>query len=142
MSALQPAERLNAFCNANWQLPKSGPALERILHKPKEGDFWQADHILAVAEGGGGCGLENLRTLCTPCHKSETERLRARLRLNGGTINSRIEGNELRGSTRRTKGKSQQMDIRSALFGSPKRSLKCAKDSFKNQTKRRKRCAD
>jgi 5-methylcytosine-specific restriction endonuclease McrA len=65
-------------------LPRSRPALERLLQLPKEGDFWQADHILAVAEGGGDCGLENLQTLCAPCHKLETEKLRSRIRLNGG----------------------------------------------------------
>ncbi len=68
ISALEPAERLSALCNANWKLPKSAKALERLLQCPREGDFWQADHIRAVAEGGGGCGLENLRTLCVPCH--------------------------------------------------------------------------
>lgn len=68
IAALEPAERLNALCNVNWKLPKSAKALERLLQCPKEGDFWQADHIRAVAEGGGGCGLENLRTLCVPCH--------------------------------------------------------------------------
>jgi len=66
--ALQPAERLNALCNANWRLPKSAEALERLLQDPKEGDFWNADHINAVKEGGGGCNLDNLRTICVPCH--------------------------------------------------------------------------
>jgi 5-methylcytosine-specific restriction endonuclease McrA len=84
ISALQPAERLNALCNANWKLPKTPKALERLLQDPKEGDFWQADHIVAVAEGGGSCGLDNLQTLCVPCHTGDTERLRARLRLSGG----------------------------------------------------------
>ena len=40
--------------------------------------FWEADHVVAVVEGGGLCGLENLRTLCRPCHKAETLALRAR----------------------------------------------------------------
>lgn len=40
---------------------------------------WQADHIVPVVEGGGECGLENIRTLCTPCHKEETAALRKRL---------------------------------------------------------------
>lgn len=66
--ALKPAERLNALCNANWKLPKSAKALDRLLMEPKEGDFWNADHINPVVEGGGGCDLDNLRTLCVPCH--------------------------------------------------------------------------
>lgn len=40
----------------------------------------QADHIKAVAEGGGDASLDNLRTLCTPCHQHQTERLRGRLK--------------------------------------------------------------
>lgn len=43
------------------------------------GDLWQADHIKPVIEGGGECGLENLRTLCTACHKLETAALRRRI---------------------------------------------------------------
>ena len=41
--------------------------------------LWEADHIVPVAEGGGGCGLENLRTLCLACHKEATAALRRRL---------------------------------------------------------------
>lgn len=41
--------------------------------------LWEADHIVPVVEGGGACGLDNYRTLCTPCHKSETAALAARL---------------------------------------------------------------
>lgn len=41
--------------------------------------WWDADHIVPVVEGGGSCGLENLRTLCVPCHKKATAELRARL---------------------------------------------------------------
>lgn len=68
IAALEPAERLNALCNSNWKIPKSAKALDSLLQNPKEGGFWQVDHIRAVVEGGGGCGLENLRTLCVPCH--------------------------------------------------------------------------
>lgn len=39
--------------------------------------LWDADHIVPVIKGGGGCGLENYRTLCQPCHKKETARLAA-----------------------------------------------------------------
>ena len=42
--------------------------------------LWDADHILPVAEGGGQCDLDNLRTLCLPCHREVTAQLRLRLR--------------------------------------------------------------
>jgi 5-methylcytosine-specific restriction endonuclease McrA len=49
--------------------------------------WWDVDHILPVSEGGGPDDyprdkdyLENLRTLCVPCHKKETRALRARLK--------------------------------------------------------------
>jgi len=42
--------------------------------------LWEMDHIVAVVEGGGGCGIENLRLLCRPCHVAETRELRARLK--------------------------------------------------------------
>lgn len=41
--------------------------------------WWEADHILPVAEGGGQCGIENYRTLCVRCHAKETAALRRRL---------------------------------------------------------------
>ncbi len=42
------------------------------------GDWWDADHITPVIEGGGECGLENYRTLCIPCHREVTKELHAR----------------------------------------------------------------
>ncbi len=42
--------------------------------------LWDADHIVPVAEGGGQCDLDNLRTLCLPCHREVTADLRLRLR--------------------------------------------------------------
>jgi 5-methylcytosine-specific restriction enzyme A len=41
--------------------------------------LWDADHIVPVAEGGGECGLSNMRTLCLRCHREVTAELRARL---------------------------------------------------------------
>jgi 5-methylcytosine-specific restriction enzyme A len=41
--------------------------------------LWDADHIVPVAEGGGECGLANIRTLCLKCHKKATAALRKRL---------------------------------------------------------------
>ena len=46
--------------------------------------LWDADHIVPVAEGGGQCDLENLRTLCLPCHREVTADLRRRLRSTAG----------------------------------------------------------
>jgi hypothetical protein len=34
--------------------------------------LWHADHILAVMDGGGQCGIDNIRTLCVSCHKGVT----------------------------------------------------------------------
>jgi 5-methylcytosine-specific restriction endonuclease McrA len=42
--------------------------------------LWEADHIVPVAEGGGQCGLDNIRTLCLACHQKETAALRKRLK--------------------------------------------------------------
>lgn len=39
---------------------------------------WEMDHTKPVVEGGGGCGLENLRTLCIPCHRAQTADLARR----------------------------------------------------------------
>jgi 5-methylcytosine-specific restriction protein A len=55
--------------------------------------LWDADHILPVAEGGGQCDLDNLRTLCLPCHRAATATLRQRLVTRGSGIPSRIHTN-------------------------------------------------
>lgn len=39
---------------------------------------YDIDHIIPVVEGGGQCTIENLRTLCHPCHKDETAALAGR----------------------------------------------------------------
>jgi 5-methylcytosine-specific restriction endonuclease McrA len=53
---------------ANW-------GLTRITRR----SLWDADHILPVAEGGGECDLQNIRTLCLKCHRVVTAELRSRL---------------------------------------------------------------
>jgi len=36
--------------------------------------FWNVDHIVPVIDGGGTCDVDNLRTLCTVCHRQVTAR--------------------------------------------------------------------
>ena len=48
--------------------------------------LWDADHIVPVAEGGGQCDLDNLRTLCLPCHREVTAELRRRLRIGAASV--------------------------------------------------------
>lgn len=38
------------------------------------GHLWHADHIVPVWQGGGECGLDNMRTLCVCCHADVTAR--------------------------------------------------------------------
>ena len=48
--------------------------IKRKIWKRKHGGgLWDADHIVPVKQGGGQCGLDNLRTLCIKCHKQVTK---------------------------------------------------------------------
>ncbi|XP_078612934.1 DNA annealing helicase and endonuclease ZRANB3-like isoform X1 [Branchiostoma floridae x Branchiostoma japonicum] len=47
--------------------------LNKIITDPREGQFWHADHIVPVADGGGLCSLDNFRTLCVMCHRKVTQ---------------------------------------------------------------------
>ncbi len=46
----------------------------RFLKVPE----WDMDHIVPVIEGGGSCGLDNLRTLCREHHREVTAALATR----------------------------------------------------------------
>jgi 5-methylcytosine-specific restriction endonuclease McrA len=61
-----------------WARDKGVCAFCGDIAPGKAGAYWQADHTTPVAEGGGLCGLEGYRTLCTPCHKRETAALAKR----------------------------------------------------------------
>jgi len=65
-------ERMQALQRTHY--PTKGDRIGRLLRDPKEGDFWEADHILPVEEGGGESDLSNLQTLCVPCHADKTRR--------------------------------------------------------------------
>nr|XP_023677386.1 DNA annealing helicase and endonuclease ZRANB3 isoform X2 [Paramormyrops kingsleyae]XP_023677387.1 DNA annealing helicase and endonuclease ZRANB3 isoform X2 [Paramormyrops kingsleyae]XP_023677388.1 DNA annealing helicase and endonuclease ZRANB3 isoform X2 [Paramormyrops kingsleyae]XP_023677389.1 DNA annealing helicase and endonuclease ZRANB3 isoform X2 [Paramormyrops kingsleyae] len=66
-----PAHR-KEMLEGTWlaQLPLK--LLNEIIRSPTEGQFWQADHIRPVYQGGGQCSLDNLQTLCTVCHRERT----------------------------------------------------------------------
>ena len=83
---LSPPERMQALMNSVFKVSS------KALKSPSEGDFWQADHIIPVSEGGGECTLSNLRTLCTPCHERETAKLKQRLKLKGAPPAKDIRG--------------------------------------------------
>jgi len=52
------------------------PKTRKVWGRGFGGGLWDADHIVAVKEGGGDCGLENIRTLCIACHKVNTAKQR------------------------------------------------------------------
>lgn len=56
----------------DWAALASHLRLSPRSGRPMLGSLWQADHVRAVSDGGGLCGMENLRTLCAPCHKTVT----------------------------------------------------------------------
>ncbi len=71
-------------CLAEWRRIKRlrGAARARAIAEwglRGRKSLWDADHILPVAEGGGECDLDNMRTLCLKCHRSRTAELRDRL---------------------------------------------------------------
>ena len=78
--SLEAADRVQELMRIKMSVGGKPSEHQALLHNPKEGMFWQADHILPVSEGGGECSLHNLRTLCTPCHRKETALLRTRLK--------------------------------------------------------------
>ena len=51
---------------------------QALLEAPSEGRCWHADHRLAVSDGGGECGVDNMQTLCVVCHQRKTSEAQAR----------------------------------------------------------------
>eukprot|EP00056_Hartaetosiga_gracilis_P007950 m.114128 g.114128 ORF g.114128 m.114128 type:complete len:1223 (-) comp12812_c0_seq1:69-3737(-) len=70
----KPEHRRKVLCSTRFQFMKT-TRIASIAQRPSEGDFWQADHINPVCEGGGESDISNFRTLCTPCHSKETNKL-------------------------------------------------------------------
>eukprot|EP00931_Biecheleriopsis_adriatica_P054214 TRINITY_DN31885_c0_g1_i2.p1 TRINITY_DN31885_c0_g1~~TRINITY_DN31885_c0_g1_i2.p1 ORF type:complete len:1469 (+),score=253.20 TRINITY_DN31885_c0_g1_i2:117-4523(+) len=45
----------------------------KLLENPKRANLWEADHVLAVADGGGESEITNFQTLCLACHGDKTK---------------------------------------------------------------------
>ena len=75
-----PAAIYNALKRARGNARAAGLSLYGMKTITARRSLWDADHIRPVAEGGGQCDLDNLRTLCLPCHREATAQLRLRLR--------------------------------------------------------------
>lgn len=46
------------------------------FNREAHGTLWEADHIVEVS-AGGETSLENIQTLCVPCHKAKTKKMHA-----------------------------------------------------------------
>lgn len=66
---------------------------KRLGFKPAQ-SYWECDHILERVRGGTNA-MENLQTLCVPCHKRKTARL-ARERADERKERIRIEQEAIR----------------------------------------------
>jgi len=86
---IQVRSRVRSFVvYGSWGELAKGMVREAPFGKPigptptelRDRSLWHADHIKPVVEGGGECGLDNLRTLCLWCHKLETRKLRRRMK--------------------------------------------------------------
>jgi 5-methylcytosine-specific restriction protein A len=68
---------------SHYRLERARQVLAEHRYRPRRqwpGHYWEMDHVVPVVEGGGGCGLDNLRTLCVPCHRDVTRALHQRRR--------------------------------------------------------------
>ncbi len=67
-------EDLLKRCGGDQKAPEYVALLKSLSLTASEArkSLWQADHVRPVAHGGGECGLSNIQTLCTKCHKKKT----------------------------------------------------------------------
>jgi 5-methylcytosine-specific restriction enzyme A len=79
--AIDTLAAYNALKRARGAARAAGLRLYGMKSITTRRSLWDADHIRPVAEGGGQCDLDNLRTLCLLCHREATAQLRKRLRL-------------------------------------------------------------
>lgn len=86
-------ERKALLLSVNHLFEDRPKLLNRLCLNPIEGNAWHADHIVAVAQGGGECDEDNLRTLCVLCHAAVTaEQAKERARENRRRKKRKLEG--------------------------------------------------
>lgn len=49
--------------------------LREALKVAHRSTLYDADHIVPVVEGGGGCEVDNIQTLCAWCHRAKTAKM-------------------------------------------------------------------
>jgi 5-methylcytosine-specific restriction endonuclease McrA len=62
----------------DWRMRRDAWLIAHGYGKWHSTALWEADHIVAVVDGGHDLGLDNFQTLCVPCHKKKTAELAAR----------------------------------------------------------------
>eukprot|EP01023_Acetabularia_acetabulum_P020855 TRINITY_DN20895_c0_g1_i1.p1 TRINITY_DN20895_c0_g1~~TRINITY_DN20895_c0_g1_i1.p1 ORF type:complete len:222 (-),score=27.90 TRINITY_DN20895_c0_g1_i1:286-951(-) len=77
--------------------------LNKLITAALDGNAWHADHIIPVYQEGGLCTVENMRTLCVPCHLDVTKKqimeraLQWKIQLHGQQSFFVVEENEEEG---------------------------------------------
>ena len=57
------------LCGVDLTFPEASGVWERAREGwPSGRTLWEADHRVAVADGGGMCGLDGLQVVCCRCH--------------------------------------------------------------------------
>ncbi len=78
----EEAKLIEAKTGKNYMLVWRDLAKQHGMPDPSR-TWWEADHIVAIAEGGGLGGLETYQTLCYKCHQQKTIDMRHRLKGTG-----------------------------------------------------------
>jgi 5-methylcytosine-specific restriction endonuclease McrA len=71
-SLTSEADRIELLVHDDTRWIVRAKQKNRLVQDPREGLAWEADHVVAVADGGGQCTADNMRTLCVPCHLEVT----------------------------------------------------------------------
>src|ERR1700677_393799 len=88
--AIDTIAAYNALKRARGPARAAGLRLYGMKTITARRSLWDADHIRPVAEGGGQCDLDNLRTLWLLCHREATAHLRLRLTTRRASTNSSV----------------------------------------------------